>query len=329
MAIRASVSGRSQRSMVLARRNRVCQASILAVNRILARRALLGSGWAENVLLVVREGRIAEVAVGSPPASPADLVAGIVIPGLANSHSHAFQRALAGRTEHRSAAGRDSFWTWRERMYELTGRLDAGTLAAIARQAYAEMLASRLHVGRRVPLPVPGPHGGAATATSCSRRSARGGARKRHSADLCPGALRTCGVRPSRARSEAAAVCDGCRGLPGPSRTGCRRRLRAGHGRDRRPQPARGRRALPPKGGGARCRLRRADAHPHRRAAPGGRGLPCRPWMPPAALAAGPLRGRWALVPGPRYPPRPGGNPGPRRVRCGRLPLPQHGGQSR
>ena len=112
------------------------------MQRIRARRALLGSGWAEDVLLTVRDGAIADVAVGSPSAPPADLAAGIVIPGLTNAHSHAFQRALAGRTEHRSAAGRDSFWTWRERMYELTGHLDAGSLTAVARQAYAEMLAA-------------------------------------------------------------------------------------------------------------------------------------------------------------------------------------------
>ena len=118
------------------------------MTRILARRALLRSGWADDVLIVVRGGEIAEVSVGEPLTAVPNLEdldhleAGIVIPGLANAHSHAFQRALAGRTEHRSAAGRDSFWTWRERMYELTGRLDAGTLAAIARQAYAQMLAS-------------------------------------------------------------------------------------------------------------------------------------------------------------------------------------------
>lgn len=110
--------------------------------RIRARRALLNAGWAEDVLLVARNGRFSEVSAGPPSAAPVDLTAGIVIPGLVNAHSHAFQRALAGRTEHRSAAGRDSFWTWREQMYALTGRLDAGTLTAIARQAYTEMLAS-------------------------------------------------------------------------------------------------------------------------------------------------------------------------------------------
>ena len=112
------------------------------MKRILARRALLGNGWAEDVLLSIRDGEIVEVTAGVPSPPAGALIAGIVIPGLTNAHSHAFQRALAGRTEHRSGAGRDSFWTWRERMYELTGRLDAGSLAAVARQAYTEMLAS-------------------------------------------------------------------------------------------------------------------------------------------------------------------------------------------
>jgi len=65
---------------------------------------------------------------------------GFVIPGLCNAHSHAFQRALAGHTEQRSPAGRDNFWSWRERMYELAGRVSADALVAIARQAYCEML---------------------------------------------------------------------------------------------------------------------------------------------------------------------------------------------
>ena len=112
------------------------------MKRILARRALLNDGWAEDVLLGIRDGEIVEVSAGVPSPPAADVTTGIVIPGLTNAHSHAFQRALAGRTEHRSRAERDSFWTWRERMYELTGRLDAESLTAIARQAYTEMLAS-------------------------------------------------------------------------------------------------------------------------------------------------------------------------------------------
>jgi formimidoylglutamate deiminase len=108
---------------------------------IFARKALIQKGWAENVRLGVRAGRIASVDEDAV-AEASDIVAGVLIPGLCNAHSHAFQRALAGRTEKRSPAGKDSFWTWRERMYELAGSLDAAALGAIARQAYTEMLAS-------------------------------------------------------------------------------------------------------------------------------------------------------------------------------------------
>jgi formimidoylglutamate deiminase len=106
---------------------------------VFARKALLPSGWADNVRLGIGNGRFESVETGVQPAA-GDCVTGCIIPGLANAHSHAFQRALVGRTEERSPAGRDSFWTWRERMYELAGIIDAETLYAIARQAYSEML---------------------------------------------------------------------------------------------------------------------------------------------------------------------------------------------
>jgi len=108
---------------------------------IFARKALLQKGWADNVRLTVRDGRIDSI-VASTAAEQGDFAAGVIIPGLCNAHSHAFQRSLAGRTEERSPAGQDNFWTWRERMYELASRLDADLLIAIARQAYSEMLAS-------------------------------------------------------------------------------------------------------------------------------------------------------------------------------------------
>lgn len=108
---------------------------------VFAKKALLASGWQDDVRLHVADGQIArlETAVG---AGPGDIEVGFVIPGLCNAHSHAFQRALAGHTEQRSPAGRDNFWTWRERMYALAGRVDAEALTAIARQVYCEMLAS-------------------------------------------------------------------------------------------------------------------------------------------------------------------------------------------
>jgi formimidoylglutamate deiminase len=111
------------------------------MDTIFARKALIQKGWADNVQLGLRAGRIESVKTGAVPQA-SDIEVGIVIPGLCNAHSHAFQRALAGRTEERSPQGQDNFWTWRERMYELAGSLDADALAAIARQAYIEMISS-------------------------------------------------------------------------------------------------------------------------------------------------------------------------------------------
>ena len=108
---------------------------------VFADKALLVDGWADDVRLDVRDGIVAAVETGVEPAS-GDTAVGIVLPGLANAHSHAFQRALAGHTEARSPAGRDNFWSWRERMYALAASIDAAALQAIARQVYAEMLAA-------------------------------------------------------------------------------------------------------------------------------------------------------------------------------------------
>jgi formimidoylglutamate deiminase len=111
------------------------------MNAVFAKKALLTSGWATDVRLEISAGQISRVETDVAAAS-GDTSVGFVIPGLCNSHSHAFQRALAGHTEQRSPSGRDNFWSWRERMYELAGRVDAETLTAIARQAYCEMLSS-------------------------------------------------------------------------------------------------------------------------------------------------------------------------------------------
>jgi formimidoylglutamate deiminase len=111
------------------------------MSTVFAKRALLASGWTANVRLEISDGRISGLETGAA-AAPGDTSVGYIIPGLCNAHSHAFQRALAGHTEQRSPAGCDNFWTWRERMYELAGRVDADLLTAIARQAYCEMLSS-------------------------------------------------------------------------------------------------------------------------------------------------------------------------------------------
>lgn len=63
----------------------------------------------------------------------------LILPAIANTHSHAFQRAMAGLTEYRSAS-QDSFWTWRELMYRFASQITPEQLYAIAAQLYGEML---------------------------------------------------------------------------------------------------------------------------------------------------------------------------------------------
>src|SRR6202167_4277946 len=106
--------------------------------------ALLGNGWAHNVLIgVADDGRITEIAPASATpsatAANAESVSGIVVPGMANAHSHAFQRAMAGNTEYRLSA-KDSFWTWRQAMYSLANRIEPEDLELLATQLFVEML---------------------------------------------------------------------------------------------------------------------------------------------------------------------------------------------
>ena len=108
---------------------------------IFAKLALLEDGWASDVRFVLADGCIAALEAGGR-ADVADEHAAIVIPGLVNAHSHAFQRMLAGHTEERGPRDRDNFWTWRSRMYALAGQISAERLHVIARQAYTEMVAT-------------------------------------------------------------------------------------------------------------------------------------------------------------------------------------------
>jgi len=62
-----------------------------------------------------------------------------LLPGMINAHSHAFQRVIRGRTEHRSQHTTDSFWTWREEMYAAANRLEAEDIYNISRMAFLEM----------------------------------------------------------------------------------------------------------------------------------------------------------------------------------------------
>ncbi|GAA4885811.1 formimidoylglutamate deiminase [Saccharopolyspora cebuensis] len=96
-------------------------------------RAWLPTGPAPAVLLDVDGDRITAVRPGAEPGFATRLT-GLVVPGAANAHSHAFHRALRG------AGGPGTFWTWRDRMYRLARRLDPDRYHRLARAAYAEML---------------------------------------------------------------------------------------------------------------------------------------------------------------------------------------------
>ncbi|MET9314298.1 formimidoylglutamate deiminase [Kribbella sp. NPDC003505] len=97
--------------------------------------ALLPTGLAARVLVTVENGRFATVETAVDPGD-AQVLHGLVIPGLANCHSHAFHRALRGRTQ----AERGTFWTWRDQMYSVAAALTPDTYYELARAVYAEML---------------------------------------------------------------------------------------------------------------------------------------------------------------------------------------------
>jgi formimidoylglutamate deiminase len=108
--------------------------------------ALLPGGWAREVRITASGGHIQSVTSGTP-AQPADECHAIGVPGLPNVHSHAFQRGLAGLTERRGPTD-DSFWTWRELMYQFLDRMGPEELEAVSALCFAEMLeAGFTHVG--------------------------------------------------------------------------------------------------------------------------------------------------------------------------------------
>ncbi len=100
-----------------------------------AEMAWLPGGVTPGVRIETISGRIVEVAPGEPRAGDTRL-SGLVLPGMANSHSHAFHRALRGRTHDQGG----TFWTWRERMYHLCDTLDPDSYVELARATFAEMV---------------------------------------------------------------------------------------------------------------------------------------------------------------------------------------------
>jgi len=111
-----------------------------------------GGRMVSGAILQVRDGLVESV--GEARANPADPAGNsaaseapaptrlrrcAVLPGLVSAHSHAFQRAIRGRTEWRGPGQRDDFWSWREAMYSAAERLSPDDLAAISRFAFLEM----------------------------------------------------------------------------------------------------------------------------------------------------------------------------------------------
>lgn len=106
----------------------------------------LPQGWAAGATVAVSDdGFINGIATAPADArkalAAAERIDGIVVPGMPNAHSHAFQRAMAGNTEYRLSA-RDSFWTWRRAMYALANRIEPDDLEILATQLFVEMLKS-------------------------------------------------------------------------------------------------------------------------------------------------------------------------------------------
>jgi formiminoglutamate deiminase len=96
--------------------------------------ALLPGGLAADVTVDVADGRFGAIVPGTAPDG-ASRLPGVLLPGFANAHSHAFHRALRGRTH--GAGG--TFWSWRDLMYAVADRLDPDRYLELARAAYAEM----------------------------------------------------------------------------------------------------------------------------------------------------------------------------------------------
>jgi formiminoglutamate deiminase len=105
------------------------------VSTFWCQQAWLPDGIADGVRVTVDGGVITAVERGNPEDGDVRL-RGVVLPGFADAHSHAFHRALRGRT----ATGPGTFWTWREAMYRVAARLDPDSYLALARAAFAELV---------------------------------------------------------------------------------------------------------------------------------------------------------------------------------------------
>ncbi len=114
-----------------------CRRSWADPMQIHAKHMLMGQNWVTDARISCDDGRISAIETGQPPAAT-DHRVDVLLPALANLHSHTFQRAMAGMTEVR-VAGKESFWTWRDLMYRFLDHLTPDHYEAIAALVFMEM----------------------------------------------------------------------------------------------------------------------------------------------------------------------------------------------
>lgn len=91
---------------------------------------------ADNVLIEVEDGFIKAVTEDAAAPPGATRLKGWTIPGLANVHSHLFQRSMRGTAEF----GGGDFWEWRNQMYQKAEMVEPGRFFNYAREVFGEML---------------------------------------------------------------------------------------------------------------------------------------------------------------------------------------------
>ena len=109
-----------------------------------ANTALTPSGWTDNVFVQIdKAGKISSVSKGKPQSLKTSVInVDVLLPAVANLHSHSFQRAMAGLTEKRGKQSVDSFWTWRELMYKFLNLLTPEDIFSITAFGQMEMIKS-------------------------------------------------------------------------------------------------------------------------------------------------------------------------------------------
>lgn len=106
--------------------------------KLYAETILIGSLWQQNKTLSIDENGIIR-SINNGFEQGAEKIRGAVIPGMVNCHSHAFQRAFAGFSEYRGNSS-DSFWSWRDIMYQFVAKMTPGDAHIVAKYLYLEML---------------------------------------------------------------------------------------------------------------------------------------------------------------------------------------------